>query len=84
MWPISEILWEKKIGCLSQKLNYAPLEGPQMQIMYVPTSQSIYPGIKTLAHAMHFDWNWTKREVGKENLLMLLLLQSFVVRCIHT
>lgn len=34
---------------MGQKLNYAPLEVPQLQIMYVPTSQSIYPEIKTVA-----------------------------------
>lgn len=73
----------KKRGCMGQKLNYAPLEVPQLQIMYVPTSQSIYPGIKTVAHRMLFDWNWRKREEGKAELSMLLLFQSFVVRCIH-
>lgn len=71
------------MGCMSQKLNCAPLEGPQLQIMYVSTSQSIYPGVKTVAHEMLFDWNWTKKEGGKADLSMLLLLQSFVVRCIH-
>lgn len=70
------------MGCMSQKLNYAPLEGPELQTMYVPSSQPIYPGIKTLAYEMLFDWNWMKKEGGKADLLTLLLSQSFVVRCI--
>lgn len=31
-----------------------PLVGPPVQIMYIPTSQSIYPGIKML-----LDWKCT-------------------------
>lgn len=64
------------MGCMSQKLNYAPLEGPELQTVYVPTSQSIYPGIKTLAHAMLFYWNWMKKEEDKTDLLMWLLSQA--------